>query len=163
MQTYSVCSWWWRNLRVVQTTVGDWQRYHCHALTHAVKRGVLWRCDYGWDSVTESWSTSPLSWTSVSWRLPSSAAAATPVRLFFFLFTDCIISSPSLGAVYVLHPRPSVCLSVRLFVRPSIPVLCRLLNVPKHLCADVRLTGGRPALRRLARRNRLAILGCVRC
>jgi len=44
---------------------------------------------------------------------------------------------------------PSVCLSVCLSV-------CRCVVVP--MC---RLSGGRPALRRLARSNRLAVLVCV--
>jgi len=38
-----ICMWsWWRDMYVaelaVQTGGGDWQRYHCHALTLAVKR-----------------------------------------------------------------------------------------------------------------------------
>ena len=89
----SRCSWW-RELCMIQ----DVQRRRPPTLTAPLslsrtgacreKRRIVdtgSRCVHGWDNVTAaSWSRPPSSPTSVSWHWPSSAAAATPVRLFFY-------------------------------------------------------------------------------
>ena len=70
-----------------------------------------------------------------------------------------IVSGFLLEAAYALHPsvHTSVCLSVSLFRACVVYWTCRNTIVP--MC---RLTGSRPALRRLAHSN-LAVLAYVRC
>ena len=51
------------------------------------------------------------------------------------------ISGPPLGGRLRVIPFPSVPLSVC----PSVPCLCRLLNLPIHHCADVPFNWRRPA------------------
>jgi len=73
-------------------------------------------------------------------------------------FRPSLIGGPALGGRLCVTP-------VRLSVRPSVPCLCRLLNVPTHVpmcrftaagrCCDV---SGQPA-----RSNRFAVLAWVRC
>ena len=64
------------------------------------------RCIYSWVSVTASRSTSSSS-TSVSWRSPSSAAAATLVRLFFSS-TISLLLNPFNSTLFLIVAKMSL-------------------------------------------------------